>query len=203
MNRKTAGRDYCAFVFRRALCFCCALAMLLAAALPAFGEELTWEERLEKARKKYNEKTVNVYLYRYGSYQKGKINVCFYYSHANNKKELSFYIRDSLQVTDEAEIQAVLEVVARNELFGKEDFGTISFLKAAWITHNLAYEMANGSADQQSLVTMVAGEKLSKVIGRAKELDIGPIRNTPEQEMAVYEFIESVYCHRETGQDDP
>ena len=203
MNRKAAGRLSGASVLRTALCVCCALLVLLLTAASALGEELSWEERLEKAREKYNEKTVNVYLYRYGTDRKGKINVCFYYSRKNRKTDLNFAIRESLQITDEAEMQAILEVVAKYERFSEEEFGTISFIKAEWIAHNLAYEMANGSESQKSLVALVAGEKISKIIRQAKELDVSMLRNTSDQELAVYEFIESVYCHKETGQDDP
>ena len=201
MNRKAAGRLSGASVLRTALCVCCALLVLLLTAASALGEELSWEERLEKAREKYNEKTVNVFLRGRGKNKKNMVNVQFYL--AKTKNYMSINIRESLQITDEAEIQAVLEVVAKHELFSEEEYGTISFIKAEWITHNLAYEMANGSTDQQSLVALAAGEHLSQVIKRAKELDISPISHTPERELAVYEFIESVYCHKETGQDDP
>lgn len=197
MDRKAAGQ-----VFRTALCVCCALIALLLATAPALAEELSWEKRLEQARKKYNQKTVNVYVQGRGKAKKGRINVRFYRSY-HNKKDMNFCIRESLKITDEAEMQAVLEVVAKNKNFSEKEYGTISFLKAEWITHNLAYQMANGSEDQKSLVAMVAGEKISKIIKQAKELDVSPLRNTPEQEMAVYEFIEAVFCHKETGQKDP
>ena len=207
MDRKTAGRFFGASVFRAALCVCCALVMLLAA-VHAAGEGLSWEERLEKAREKYNEKTVHVYIYGRGSAINGRINVRFYRSYykgdmAYYRTDMNIGIRESLQITDEAEMQAVLEVVAKHKLFSEEEYGTISLLKAEWITHNLAYEMANGSDSQKSLVAMVAGEKISKIIRQAKELDISTLRNTSEQEMAVYEFIESVYCHKETGESVP
>lgn len=207
MSRRASGKGFSTSVIRAALCVCCALAVLLSAAA-APGEGLSWEDRLEQAREKYNEKTVNVYVYGYGSRKKDCINVCFYRSHykddmAYYKKDMNISIRESLKITDEAEMQAILEIVAKHELYSEEEYGSLSLLRAEWITHNLAYDMANGTDDQKALVKMVAGEKLSKIISRAKELDISTLRNTSEQEMNVYEFIEAVYCHRDTGQDDP
>ena len=207
MNRKAAGQVFSAPAIRAALCVFCALVMLLAS-VPALGEGLSWEERLEQAREKYNEKNVNVYVYGHGNRKKDCINVCFYRSYyrgdmAYYKKDMNISIRASLKITDEAEMQAILEVMARHELFSEEEYGPLSLLRAEWIAHNLAYDMANGTDDQKALVKMVAGEKLSKIIGQAKELDISTLRNTTEQEMTVYEFIEAVYCHRDTVQDDP
>ncbi len=202
MDRNASGRVSGASAVRAALCVCCALLVLFLTAVYALGEDLSWEERLEQARAKYNEQTVNVYMLGRGSRKKDRINVRFYHSEIK-WKDINFCILESLQITDEAEMQAILEVVAKHELFSGEEYGTISFLKAEWITHNLAYDMAKGTDEQKALVTMVAGEKLSKVIGRAKELDVSPLRNTTEQERTVYEFIEALCCHRDTVQDDP
>lgn len=201
MERKKEGRVFSAAVLRAALCVCCALVMLLTAA-PAGGERLTWEERLEQAREKYNGETVNVYVNGRGRVKKDMINVRFYRT-SGRKNEVNFSIRESLQINDEAEMQAVLEVVAGHELFSEEVYGTISFIKAEWIAHNLAYEMANGTDRQKSLVELAAGDKLRNVIRRAKELDVSPLATTSEQELAVYELIEALYCHRESGEDSP
>ena len=195
MNRKPAGQAFSASVFRLARCACCILAVLFLAAAPALGEGLSWEERLEQARAKYNEQTVNVYMLGRGSRKKDRINVRFYHSEIK-WKDINFCILESLQITDEAEMQAILEVVAGNDMFSEEEYGTISFIKAEWITHNLAYGMANGTSEQKTLVTTVAGQKLSTVIGRAEVLDVSPLRNTSEKETSVYEFIEAVYCHK-------
>lgn len=202
MNAKTARQGSGASVFMKTLCVCCVLLALLLLTVSALGEGLSWEERLERAREKYNDQTVNVYIRGRGKYDKNKINVRFYYSY-DQRRDMNFVILESLQINDEAEMQAVLEVVAKHPSFSVEEYGTISFLKAEWITHNLAYDMANGNEGQKALVEMIAGEKLKKVIGRAKELDVSPLRNTSDQEMAVYELIEAMYCHPETGQDDP
>ena len=208
MDRNASGRVSGASVVRAALCVCCALLVLFLTAASALGEDLSWEERLEQAREKYNEKNVNVYVYGHGNRKKDCINVCFYRSYyrgdmAYYKTDRNFSIRESLKITDEAEMQAILEVVAKHELFSEEEYGSFSLLRAEWIAHNLAYDMANGTDDQKALVKMVAGERLSTIIGQAKELDISTLRNTTEQEMAVYEFIEALCCHRDTVQDDP
>ena len=67
-----------ASAFRTALRVCCALAALLVLSSAAAQAAETWAERLEKAREKYNEKTVHCYVSGQGRAQKGKVNVRFY-----------------------------------------------------------------------------------------------------------------------------
>lgn len=175
-------------------------AILLASLLtvsPAFGEnrgrteEKSWEEQLKAARKKYNSNTVNIYYRGRGKYNRNKkVNICFY--PADEKPYLVINIRESLKITDEAEIQAVLEVLAKSSYYSEEAFGTIPFMKAQWITHNLAHSMAKGTDEQQMLVQLIAGENLKSVTKRAAELDMNEIANMPEWEIAVYKMMETL-----------
>ena len=94
-------------VFRPVLRVLCLLAALLLVAAAAAGEGANpdWEERLALARAKYNEKTVNVYERGRGKYRKGKINACYYPS--DIKPYININVRESLQITDEAEIENI------------------------------------------------------------------------------------------------
>ena len=190
-NRYPSALSACVAVL---LCLCTFLTVMLEAVPAAFGESAgsTWEERLEAAREKYNADTVNVYRKYHGRYRKGKINVCFYSSRKQHYANIN--IRESLQITDEAEMQAILEVIAQDPNYSEEGHGTIAFMKAQWIAHNLAHSMATGSDEQRALVSMVTGEKrLSKVISRAKELDLSPLESLSEQQIMLYELVIYVY----------
>lgn len=179
------------------LCVCAILLVTLLTVSAAFGEsrggteEKSWEEQLEAARKKYNKNTVNVYFQGRGRYNRyRKVNICFY--PADEEPYISINIRESLKITDEAEIQAVLEVLAASPYYSEEAYGSIPFMKAQWITHNLAHSMAKGTEEQQMLVRLVAGEDLTTVISRAVQLDMSELANMPEQEIAVYEMVEAL-----------
>ena len=189
LNRQVFGRAFLAVL----LCLC---SVLFPASCPAEAENTgdapaAWEERLEAARAKYSAETVNVYRRWHGRYRRGKINVCFY--PVSKKTPDSINIRGSLQITDEAEIQAVLEVVAQSPEYSEDVYGTVSFMKAEWIAHNLVHSLATGSKEQQSLVASFTGERLSKVVRRAKELDISPLESMSEQEIMIYQLIEYIY----------
>ena len=164
--------------------------------LPAAAEEAAGpaapEERLAAAREKYNADTVNVFVRGKGKIRKGKINACFYRSKKN--VPMSINIRESLQINDPYEMQAVLEVIMENENYDEAVYGSMSFMKAQWITHNIAHGMATGDNKYlRKWVEAIAGEKLSRVIKRAKELDLSPIERIPEQEMKIYLLIEQAY----------
>ena len=188
-RRKTALSVFLA-VF---LCLC----FVLAAALPvvpaaAESDGATWEERLQAARAKYNKKTVNVYREGHGKKRSGKINVCFYPS--ENKPYINIEIRESLEITDEAEMQAILEVIAKNKDYSEETYGTIAFMKAQWIAHNLAHSMATGTEEQQMLVKMLAGEDLAGIVSSAEQLDLSPIGSITDRQMMLYELVEMFFC---------
>lgn len=190
-NNRASGPS----VFRTALC-CCLLAVMLLASVSAAGEAASpWEERMERAREKYNAQTVNVFVKNYGYYRRGKINVCFY--RAGKKPYYNINIRESLQITDEAEMEAVLELAAENEHYSAEEYGTVSFMKAEWITHNIAYSLANGSREQRELVEMITGEDVRKIVGHAKELDLSPLSAMTEKEIMLYRMVEYAFCRQE------
>ena len=104
---------------------------------------------------------------------------------------MSINIRESLQITDEYEMQAILEVITESENYSEEVYGSIPFMKAQWITHNLAHDLATGSNKQiKQWLKDITGEKLSYVISSAKELDLSPIERIPEKEMRIYRLVE-------------
>ena len=196
MRTRTAGSCRTGAPFHgAALRVCCVLAALLLILSSAMAETApAWEDRLAAAREKYNEKTVNVYVRGKGWNRSGKINVCFY---RVGKKYIAVCIRESLQITDEAEMEAVLEVMAKHEDYSAEVYGSISFLKAQWIAHNLAYGMATGTEEQQALAGMIVGKGSREIIRHAKELDLTPVSEIPEEQLSVYEFVEYLYCENE------
>ena len=170
----------------------CALAALLLILSSAAAETAgTWAERMEKAREKYNEETVHLYVRGKGRARRGKFNVCFY---RTKKTGTVIYIQDSLKITDEAEIEAVLEQVVKHEYYSEEEHGTLSFLKAQWIAHNLAYEMATGNEEQKKWAESILGMSSRQIIRHAKELDLNPVSLLPEVQRAAYELIEMLYC---------
>ena len=120
MRTRTAGSCRTGAPFHgAALRVCCVLAALLLILSSAMAETApAWEDRLAAAREKYNEKTVHVYIRGQGRDQKGKINVSFYRA---GKKYIAICIRESLQINDEAEMEAVLEIVAKHKYFSEEE----------------------------------------------------------------------------------
>jgi hypothetical protein len=166
--------------------------MLVAAANAEDGKtETDYALRLQRAREKYNEKTVNVYRKGWGYIQSKKINVCFYKS--PKEKYYAINIRESLKITDEAEMEAILEVIMQNEYYDEAVYGDMAFMKAQWITHNIAYELANGNPETRRLVSTLAGETAVKVAQRARELDLSPICDMSEKELALTEKIMELF----------
>ena len=172
--------------------FCILAVMLLAfSAAAAESTRNTWEERLEEARLKYNKDTVNILLGSRNPINRKKINVRFYKS--KGQPQMYIMIYESLKITDEAEMQAILEVVAQSEYYSEEIYGTVSMMKAQWIAHNIAYEMATGSAEERDLAVAIAGESLSMIIKRSKELDLSPVAYMSPEEKTLYELVELLY----------
>ena len=188
---------------RRILLLLLACACLLAAfpvfaaAESAAGTESpadpAWEARLAEAREKYNAETVNIYLQGRGRNRKGKINVRFYVS--RKEKERTICISESLQINDEAEMTAILELVAANENYDEEVFGSVSFMRAEWIAHNLAHEMATGSDQSKMWIEAVTGEKLSRIVSSSKELDLSPVESLTEKQLSLYRLVEALFSH--------
>ena len=166
--------------------------MVVSAANAEGGKtETDYALRLERAREKYNEKTVNVYRKGWGFIQGKKINVCFY--KAPKEKYYAINIRESLKITDEAEMEAILGVIMQNEYYDEAVYGDMDFMKAQWITHNIAYELATGNPETRQLVATLAGETAVKVAQRARELDLSPISDMSEKELALTEKIMQLF----------
>lgn len=172
--------------------------MVVAAANAEGGKtETDYALRLERAREKYNEKTVNVYRKGWGYIQGKKINVCFY--KAPKEKYYAINIRESLKITDEAEMEAILGVIMQNEYYDEAVYGDMDFMKAQWITHNIAYELATGNPETRQLVATLAGETAVKVAQRARELDLSPICDMSEKEKALTEKIMQLFPTHQAG----
>ena len=154
------------------------------------ADTLAWEKQLSEARKKYNTKTVNVYKKGKGKFIKGKFNIRYYLSEG---KEPTICISESLLVNDEAEMEAILEVVTGFEDYDESVFGPVSFMKAEWFAHNLAHEMATGSENSRKWIEAFVGESLDQIISSAKELDLSPIESMSEKQLRLYRMIESLF----------
>lgn len=190
-QRKRTASGLCCLWILLFCAFFCMLTVTTAARAADNTTEKTWEERLEQARKKYNGKTVNIYSKKNGWRRSGKLNVQFvYFSEPPYEYIL---IRDSLKITDEAEMQAILEVITGDERYSEELYGSISFMKAEWIAHNIAHSMATGTDTQRNLVQTIAGEGLSMVLDRSMELDMEPVAYLSQKELLVYQIVEFVY----------
>jgi len=175
---------------RRLLSFLLAAVLLAAGAMAEEPIFRSWEERMEEARLKYNEDTVNIFTKGHGKKVSGKFNIRY---SIDKKKNPSFYLPDSLEITDEAEMTAILELLAGSEYYDPDVFGPVSFMAAEWIAHNLAFSMATGSDEQKKLIRTVVGEDIQKIVKRAKELDLSPVSSMPESEQMLYHLIETVY----------
>jgi len=172
--------------------------MAVAAANAEDGKDGTdYALRLLRAREKYNGKTVNVYRKGWGYIQGKKINVCFY--KAPKEKYYAINIRESLKITDEAEMEAILGVIMQNEYYDEAVYGDMDFMKAQWITHNIAYELATGNPETRQLVATLAGETAVKVAERARELDLSPICDMSEKEKALTEKIMQLFPTHQAG----
>ncbi len=172
--------------------------MAVAAANAEDGKDGTdYALRLLRAREKYNGKTVNVYRKGWGYIQGKKINVCFY--KAPKEKYYAINIRESLKITDEAEMEAILGVIMQNEYYDEAVYGDMDFMKAQWITHNIAYELATGNPETRQLVATLAGETAVKVAERARELDLSPICDMSEKEKALTEKIMQLFPAHQAG----
>ena len=172
--------------------------MAVAAANAEDGKDGTdYALRLLRAREKYNGKTVNVYRKGWGYIQGKKINVCFY--KAPREKYYTINIRESLKITDEAEMEAILGVIMQNEYYDEAVYGDMDFMKAQWITHNIAYELATGNPETRQLVATLAGETAVKVAERARELDLSPICDMSEKEKALTEKIMQLFPTHQAG----
>ena len=189
------------------LCAMLAALMLVFTALAAAAETADTTEpndeyavRLEQARLKYNSKTVNVYRKGWGYVQNNKINVCFYRS--AGEQYYAINIRESLKITDEAEMEAILEVITQFETYDEEIYGDIAFMKAQWIAHNLAYELATGSEETQRIIAAVSGESAKSVAKSAKELDLSPIPDMDDREKALIEKIQVLFLLQEKEPED-
>lgn len=185
-GRRREGAPVFAAVLRAFLCLLAALAVFTAAMGETAG--LTWAERLAQAREKYNEETVNIFVRGRGRKQAGKVNICFYYSWRDRCYAIN--IGESLQITDEAEMEAILELIAQNEIYSPEEFGSISFMKAEWVAHNIAHSMATGDENQKQIVEKIVGKSIPAIVGSSKELDLSPYREITEQQRTLYELIE-------------
>ena len=184
------------------LCALLAALLLVFTALAAAAETAEtaepsdeYAERLEQARLKYNPRTVNVYRKGWGYAQNNKINVCLYRS--AGEQYYAINIRESLKITDEAEMEAILEVVTQFETYDEEIYGDIPFMKAQWITHNLAYELATGSEETRRMIAALTGESAKDIAKSAKELDLSPIADMDDREKALTEKIQALFLQPE------
>ena len=184
-------------------CLIALLLLFLQAAVPGDGAaetageaesesvELAYARRLEQARKKYNEETIHLFRSGIGRKIKGKLNVAMY--RPEGQKYYNVCIYGSTQITDEAEMEAVLEVVMRDKNFNRKVYGPISNLKAQWIAHNIAYSMATGSDDSGKLIVAMMGEDISMIIARTTDLDLSTPEEMSVRESLLYSLIETVY----------
>ena len=189
-RKRKMSRLVCLWVMIFCVCFCMPTVTAAAGSADESAGK-TWEERLERARKKYNASTVNVYQKGKGWKKSGKINVQFIYTSKSPYEYIA--IHESLKITDEADMQAILEVVAADERYSEEAYGSIAFMKAVWIAHNIANSMATGTEEERNLVKTIAGESLSMVRKRARVLDLEPIKYVSRKELFIYEIIKFVY----------
>ena len=191
-NTGTGRRGFMPVLLRLCACLCVFLVLFSAAA----GETASssWEDRLVRAREKYNEKTVNVYRRGKGKVRNGMINICVF----PLKKKPYIKIRESLKITDEAEMEAILEQLVKSGECGDE-YGSVSFMKAQWITHNLVHSMATGDDEQRELVGSILGEDLKNVVYHARELDLSRVSDMSEKQRLVYGVVEMLFCTNPGG----
>ena len=82
---------------------------------------------------------------------------------------------------------------------GGDEYGSVSFMKAQWITHNLVHSMATGDDEQREMVGSILGEDLKNVVYHARELDLSRVSDMSEKQRLVYGVVEMLFCTNPGG----
>ena len=146
-------------------------------------------ECMKIAKKKYNAKTVNVYVEGQGKDISGKINVMFY---KTNNDYINIKVKESLQITSHYEMEAVLDVVKQHPSFDFSKYGSKSHMRAQWEAHNQAYRMSNGSNFEKYMVSFIYGRPVDEISTSSRQLDLRPYGNFTIKQTLLYSYIETL-----------
>ena len=138
----------------------------------------------QDAAEKYNKSTVNVYVEGTGAPKEDMLNVKVYTTEKGYK---NINIDKSLNVKNEYEMEAVLNVIMGSGLYKKEIFGSKEFMMAQWIAHNESYNMAKSSRFGYLLVQRLSGAE--NPIASAHTLDIRQTDNMSDRSRLIYTVI--------------
>lgn len=122
-----------------------------------------------------------------GAAEEGKINIKIYtvngiYQNAN--------IKQSRDIRSRAEMNAVLDVFMASEYYSEEKFGTRDFMRAQWIAHNMAYDIASSGNVGFWIVQKIS--VTDDPIESGDELDIRGLGNSLRRQKAIYDILSLV-----------
>ena len=138
------------------------------------------------ASEKYNKETVNVYFEGEGEPKNDMLNAKVYVAD-KDKNYLNISIDKSLDVDNKYEMNAVLDVIIDSEYYSEDLFGTKDFMRAQWIAHNMAYDIASSSDFGFSLMQFLGGTV--DPLNSSSTLDIRQKENMLKRQRYEYTII--------------
>lgn len=142
------------------------------------------------AKEKYNKDTVNVYMSGEGISDHTKVNAMAYIANSE-KNYLNISIDKSLEISNQYEMNAVLDVIIESDIYSEEVFGSRSFMRAQWIAHNVSYKVAASSNFGFRFMQFLSGS--SNPIESSSSLDIRQTDNMLKRQRIQYTVISWFY----------
>ena len=84
------------------------------------------DERDREAKRKYNKKTVNIYVSGEGAEVSSKLNIELYGT--ENSSYMNMSVGKSVSINSATEINAVIDVIIDSEYYSRDAYGSKSFM---------------------------------------------------------------------------
>ena len=136
------------------------------------------------AKQKYNKNTVNVYMSSTSRDVLGKINLRVY---SSGPGRYNVHVSDSRKITSPYEMDAILDVFMESEYYSQNVFGSRDFMRAQWIAHHKAYELASSGQFGFKVAQILSGSE--NPIESADVLDIRSLNNIGRKGTFTYNAI--------------
>lgn len=144
------------------------------------------QAEMNRARKKYNSSNVNVYVDGEGADIEGMINVKLYKSGSY----VNILIKESLQINDQYEMEAILEVIIQHKNIHESEYGTKRHMRSQWVAHNMAYGLATGNGMEKWIIEKMYGKNADEIVTSSKALDLRPYGNFTRRQQLFYSWLE-------------
>ena len=90
----------------------------------------------------------------------------------------------SLEITNAYEQNAILELITKSKYYDAEMYGSKAFMRAQWVAHNTAYDMASSSKIGNWITRKISNA--SNPVQSAKQLDIRCKKNMGRKSRFMY-----------------